>query len=793
MNPVEGAATAPGQFFGRYRIDALLGVGGMGKVYRAWDPLLQCTVAVKLIHGNGLASGSSLATILQEARIASALNHPNICAIKDVVEADGEAGIVMEYVEGQPLSKLIPEKGMSSETVLKYGAEIADAVAHAHDHGIIHRDLKSANIVVTRDGRIKLLDFGLSQFVGDARFEEALPGVKSSTQASSAAGTLDYAAPEVLLGAKPDHRSDIWSLGVVAYEATTGKLPFVGETAWEVASAILRDAPPPLPPKVTPGLQAIILHCLAKDPKQRYQKCGEVRAALEALRSTRERKRPRFSLQIRITVGAIAVLIAAAGAGLFSTFGHSPAASVAVLTLAGDPATEYMRQGLTESITDNLSQTPKLKVYHYNGKEQDPKKVGAELGVKTVLMGKLAQQGDQLSINVELVDVDDGHQIWGTHYEQEKSQVVILQEQISREIAGNLSLHMSSGERQELLNRFADRYPENSTAYQEYLQGRYYWSRRSAGGLQLAVQHFQQAIQQDPNFALAYTGLADSYAFSTLIGGPEAVPPVQAMPQAKAAAARALQLNPSLAEAHTSMGHALQNFDWDWRGAEREFREAIKLNLNYANAHHWYAFLLMQTGRRDEAIKEALQAEQLAPFEPPIIAGVCRQYYLARLFDLAVQECRKTIDIDPSYVPGRIELGMAYEAKGMYREALAEYMHARQSIQILASLLGNPSAGTSPSVEALIGHAYAMSGDTARAQEQLNNLVSMARQRYVAPSYMAIICAALGRKDDAFNWLNQSYAMRSEHLLYLKVEPAVDPLRSDPRFATLVHRVGLPD
>jgi serine/threonine-protein kinase len=786
MNPV-------GQFFGRYRIDALLGVGGMGKVYRAWDPLLQCTVAVKLIHGNGLAGGSSLATILQEARIASALNHPNICAIKDVVEAGGQAGIVMEYVEGQPLSKLIPEKGLSVETVLKYGAEIADAVAHAHDHGIIHRDLKSANIVVTGDGHIKLLDFGLSQFVGDARFEDALPRAKSSTDGGSAAGTLDYAAPEVLQGTKPDHRCDIWSLGVVAYEATSGKLPFVGTTSWEVASAILRDPPPPLPPKVTPGLQAIISRCLAKDPKQRYQRCGEVRAALEVLRSTRERKPPRFSLQIRIAIAAVTLLVAAAGVGIFNTWGPSPVNSVAVLPLAGDQATEYMRQGLTESIADNLSQTPKLKVYHYTGKEQDPKKVGAELGVKTVLTGKLAQQGDQLSINVELLDVEDGHQIWGTHYEQERSQVVNLQEKISREIAGNLSVHMSSGERQQLVNRLADRYPDNSAAYQEYLRGRYYWSKRSAGGLQLAVQHFQQAITEDPNFALAYTGLADSYAFSTLIGGPETVSPAQAMPRAKAAAARALELSPSLAEAHASMAHALQNFDWDWRGAEREYQQAIKLNPNYADAHHWYAFLLMQTGRSQEAIREALQAEQLAPFEPPIVAGVCRQYFLARQFDLAIQECRRAIEIDPNYVPGRIELGMAYEAKGMFREAVAEYMRARESIQTLASLLANPAAGTSPSVEALLGHVYAVSGDAANAQHQLDELQNMARQRYVAPSYMAIICAALGRRDAAFTWLNQSYQMRSEHLLYLKVEPEVDPLRSDPRFPALVRSVGLPN
>jgi Tfp pilus assembly protein PilF len=265
------------------------------------------------------------------------------------------------------------------------------------------------------------------------------------------------------------------------------------------------------------------------------------------------------------------------------------------------------------------------------------------------------------------------------------------------------------------------------------------------------------------------------------------------MPRAKAAAARALELSPSLAEAHASMAHALQNFDWDWRGAEREYQQAIKLNPNYADAHHWYAFLLMQTGRSQEAIREALQAEQLAPFEPPIVAGVCRQYFLARQFDLAIQECRRAIEIDPNYVPGRIELGMAYEAKGMFREAVAEYMRARESIQTLASLLANPAAGTSPSVEALLGHVYAVSGDAANAQHQLDELQNMARHRYVAPSYMAIICAALGRRDDAFTWLNQSYQMRSEHLLYLKVEPEVDPLRSDPRFPALVRSVGLPN
>jgi len=519
-----------------------------------------------------------------------------------------------------------------------------------------------------------------------------------------------------------------------------------------------------------------------------------VRAALEALQPGSARKRPRFSLQIKIAIAAVVLVIGVlAGRHYVNVWLNPPVDSVAVLTLAGDPASEYMRQGLTESIADNLSQTPKLKVYQYTGKEQDPKKVGAELGVKAVLTGKLAQQGEELSISVELLDTDDGHQIWGTHFEQQRSQVLNLQEQISREIADNLSLHMSSGDKQKLVSRLADRYPENSTAYQDYLRGRYYWSKRSAGGLQLAVQHFQQAIQQDPKFALAYTGLADSYAFSTLIGGPEALPPAQAMPRAKEAAAKALSLNPSLAEAHASMGHALQNYDWDWRGAEHEYQEAIRLNPNYASAHHWYAFLLMQTGRRDEAIREALQAEQLSPFEPPIVAGVCRQYFLAREFDLAIQECLRTIQIDPNYVPGRIELGMAYEAQGMFKQALAEYMLARQSIQTFANLAGNPAAGKSPSVEALLGHVYAMSGETAKAEQQLRDLETMANHRYVAPSYMAIICAALGKKNEAFTWLNQSYELRSEHLLYLKVEPEVDPLRSDPRFADLVQRVGLPN
>lgn len=789
MPPMSGAAATPGQFFGRYRIDALIGAGGMGTVYRAWDPLLQCKVAIKLLSADGAANGSTRAAILQEARIASKLNHPNICAIKDVVEADGLAGIVMEYAEGQPLSKLIGEKGLGAETVLRYGIEIADAVAHAHDHDIIHRDLKSGNIVVTAEGRVKLLDFGLSRFVGDTRFEDALPRLKSSTGSGSAAGTLEYVAPELLRGETPDGRSDIWSLGVLAYEATTGKLPFAGSTAWELASAILRDPPAPLPQRVPLGLRDIIMRCLAKDSKQRYQRCGEVRAALQVVQSqVGKKQQPSWLTRRRLATIAAAVALMVVSYKVYRMI-VPPIDSVAVLPLAGAPETEYIRQGLTESIADNLSQTPKLKVYHYTGKEQDPKKVGQDLGVKVVATGRLVLQGDDLSINIELVNSGDGSQRWGKHYERKASQVLLLPEQISQEISDELRLQMTSGEKQQVVNR----YPENNEAYRDYLQGRYYWNRRTQGGLQLAVQYFQKAIEQDPKFALAYTGLADSYAFSTLIGGPEIAPPQMVMPKAKDAARRALELNDSLAEAHASMAHALQNYDWDLAGAEHEFLLAIKLNPNYPTAHHWYAFLLLQMGRTQEGLKEALQAYKLAPFEPAISAGVCRQYYLARQFDLAVQQCLKTMEIDPTYVPGRIELGMAYEQKGMFPEALVEYLRARESMQTFANLAGNPSAGKSPSVEALLGHVYAMTGRTAEARQELALLQAMATQRFVAPSYMAIICTALGRNDEAFGWLNQSYQLRSEHLLYLKVEPLVDPLRSDPRFADLMHRVGLPD
>ncbi|HKD79999.1 MAG TPA: protein kinase [Candidatus Angelobacter sp.] len=786
---MSGAAAGAWRTFGRYRIDALLGRGGMGEVYLAWDPLLQCKVAIKFIHQTEVEDTSSLATVLKEARMASALNHPNICAIKDVVEADGQAGIVMEYVEGQPLSKVIPTGGLAPEIVLLHGAAIADAVAHAHDNGIIHGDLKSGNILISAEGQVKLLDFGLSRFVNEIQAGGAIPRLRSST-GSSVGGTPEYVAPEILRGRVPDRRSDVWSLGALAYEAATGRLPFAGSTHWELATAILRDPPAPLPTNMPPGLQAIILRCLAKDPAQRYQRCGELRAAFEALGSATERKPRRLSVQLKILILVLLLAIAAAGTHYVDTWLNPPLDSVAVLPLATNTVDmEYMSQGITESIADNLMQLPKLKVYRYAGKETDAKRIGNELGVKVVVTGQLVVGHENISINIELSDATDGHGLWGKHYERPASQVIDLQEQIASEIAENLRLQMTAAQRSLVTNR----YPENSEAYNEYILGRHYFRKRFAGGLQLAVQHFNQAIQDDPNFALAYTGLADSYAFSSLIGGPEIAPPAQVMSQATDNARKALQLNPSLAEAHASLGHALQNYDWDWAGAEREYREAIRLNPSYPLAHHWYAFLLMETGRTQEALNEALEAKKLDPTDMAISAGLCRQYFLARQYDRAVQECLSTRQIESTYFPGQLELGMAYEQQGKFDKALAEYQGAKASIQTLATLAGTPSAGETPSIEALLGHLYAITGQTAKAKQELTVLQQMSQARYVPPSYFAIIYVALGDKNSAFAALNQSYGQRSEHLLYLKVEPLIDPLRADPRFADLVHRVGLPD
>jgi TolB-like protein/DNA-binding winged helix-turn-helix (wHTH) protein/Tfp pilus assembly protein PilF len=459
--------------------------------------------------------------------------------------------------------------------------------------------------------------------------------------------------------------------------------------------------------------------------------------------------------------------------------------SLAVLPLANltsDPAQDYIAEGMTEDLITQLSKLADLKVIshtsvmQYKGTHKPLPQIARELNVDAVVEGAVEFAGDHVRITAQLVDAATDQHIWAEKYDRELSNVLLLQSEVASDIAKQIDLKLTPQQRERLA---AEARPVVPEAYQAYLLGRYYWNKRTADGLAKSGQYFQDAIKKDPNYAVAYSGLSDYFAFLTLIGGPEILPPKQAMTQAKSAAVRALQLDSSLAEAHASMGHVLHNYDWDLPGAEREFKRAIELNPNYSTVHHWYAHLLMQTGRMNESLDEAKRALDLDPLSPFVNNGLARQYYLARQYDKAIAQCQIGLQIDPTYLPAKIQLGLAYEQKGMLTEAISELEQTRNMAETL------------PMAHALLAHAYAAAGRKDDAQKELAVLNAISQHRYVPPSYFAIVSVALADKNQAFAYLQKSYQDRSEQLLYMGVEPLVDPLRDDVRFDELMRKVGL--
>jgi TolB-like protein/DNA-binding winged helix-turn-helix (wHTH) protein/Tfp pilus assembly protein PilF len=480
--------------------------------------------------------------------------------------------------------------------------------------------------------------------------------------------------------------------------------------------------------------------------------------------------------------------------------------SLAVLPLANlssDPAKDYFADEMTEELITQFSKLGDLKVIsrtsvmQYKGTSKSLPQIARELKVDAIVEGAVQLSGNRVRITAQLVDAVTDRHLWAEDYIRDLSDVLLLQSEVARDVASKIDLQLTPQQQKRLEKDVHSVIPD---AYESYLLGRYYWNKRTADGLRKAGGYFQKAIERDPNYALAYSGLADYYAFLTLLGGPEIMPPRKAMAEAKAAAARSLRLDDSLAETHASMGHVLHNYDWDWTGAEREFKRAIALNPNYSIVHHWYAHHLMQQGRTQESLAEALRAQELDPLSLSINNGLARQYYLSRQYDLSIAQCQRGLEIDPSYVPARIQLALAMEQKGMVAEAISQLEQARDQAAgyaITTDQTVQPSGASTaapvdlPVVHAMLGHAYATANRRSDAQKELRTLRTASQSRYVAPSYLAIVYIALGDKDQAFAWLERSYQDRSEHMLYLKVEPLVDPLRDDPRFDSLLKRVGL--
>jgi serine/threonine-protein kinase len=806
----------------------------MGEVYLAEDTQLDRTVALKVLPANIASDQQRMQRFIQEAKAASALNHPNILTIYGIGQEESACFIATEYIDGITLRERLLKEHLEISDVLDVGMQVASALCAAHEAGIVHRDIKPENIMMRRDGYMKVLDFGLAKLTEQAANRKKTDSsTLLETDPGVVMGTIAYMSPEQARGMTVDGRSDVWSLGIVLYEMIAGRPPFQGATKSDVVSLILQKEPPALArfaPDVPAELERIVMKALTKDSEERYQGVKDLLIDLRRLKHRLEVETeiertgmqgesgattlvtssggqtiPATSLNRAASTGqvelarptssaeyivseikqhkrwiiptAAALLIAATALFYFFFTQGSRAAidSIAVLPLVNannDANTDYLSDGITESLINSLSQIPGLRViarstvFRYKGKEHDAQKIGSELGVRAVLMGRVLQRGDTLTIQVDLVDTRDGSQLWGEQYTRKLSDILVMQQNISREVSEKLRIKLSGAQKEQL----AKRYTESTEAYELYLRGRYQWNRRTPDGLMKGIEYFQQAISADPNYALAYAGLADSY---NVLSTNAVRPPKEAFPKAKDAAEKALAIDDTLAEAHSALAFIKTVYDWDWPGAEREFKRALELNPNYSNAHYFYAFAhLLSMGRMGEADAEIKRALALDPFSLIINTNLGRTYHLARQYDKAIEQYRKTLEMDPNFPRAHERLQEAFEQKGMYQEAIADLERV------------NPESG------ARLRSAYEKSGVQGYWQMRIE-FDKESKQTYVAPYFTAVKYAALGDREQAFEWLEKAYQERDTWLVHLKVDPMLDSLRSDPRYANLLARMNL--
>jgi len=777
-----------GRVISHYRIEERLGAGGMGVLYRATHLKLGRSVAIKFLARRLASDPAAQARFLGEARAASALDHPNIGTVYDIGEQDGELFIVMALYQGQTLEERLRSGRPTVDDALKVLRQVLLGLEAAHRAGIVHRDIKPANVFLTGDGTVKVLDFGIAKLVSESQRQ---------TEAGQTLGTILYMSPEQLRDEPADPRADLWAFGVLAYELLAGASPFQAESGAASAIKVLHEEPPLLAsvPGMPSWLAELVSQLLRKKPSERPGSATEVlervdRQSQLAISQVPQSARgwpPKHRELLALLTGAI-VALGAAGLYFYIRRVAPPVGrevkSLAVLPFVNaseNPDTEYLSDGIAETLIDNLSQIPELHViarttaFRYKGKEVDLSKLRRELSVEAVLTGRVQQRGDTLVVHADLVNLETGSQLWGERYDRKLADLLVVETGIAKAISDKLRPHLSAA-LQQRVTRF---HTENPEAYQLYLRGLYEWNKRTPESLKKSIEHYNQAIETDPGYALAYAGLADVY---NIAGSYLNLSPQETFPQATAAAMKAVELDDTLAEAHTALAGVMTVFDWDWPGAEREFKRAIELNPGYPTAHYFYGYMyLLSMGRFEEAITEMKRAIELDPFSAIVRANLGGAYNFAGRFDEGIAQIRLAAEIDPNLVAARLRLAEAYEQQGNYEEAIS----AMESMRPYVYSYG-------PQELALIKQAYAESGARGYWQKRLEFRKKRAGEGYFPASVVAKMCARAGDKNEAFEWLEKAYQDRDEWLRLLKVDPGFESLRSDPRYANLLRRIGLP-
>ena len=745
----------PGARLGPYEIQHLIGVGGMGQVYKARDTRLGRTIAIKVLTAAAATRANALSRFEREARAVSSLNHPHICTLHDIGHQDGLTFLVLEYLEGKSLAERLIDGPLAIDDVLRYASEIASALGEAHRHGIVHRDLKPGNIALTKNGA-KLLDFGIAKLFEDREASTAAATNACVTNIGEIVGTPEYMAPEQLAGRPADARTDIFAFGVLVYEMLAGRRPFAGHSQAAAIAAVMERQPPPLSSVrrgIPPALESLVDGCLHKDPTFRFRSADALLAALADVATA-----PGPS---RSAMKAVAVL--------------------PLENLSRDPEQEYFADGMTDALITTLAQIRALRVIsrtsvmRYKGAKKALPEIARELNVSCVIEGSVVRSGDRVRIGAQLIDAATDTHLWARNYEADVRDVLALQSEVARSIAQEVQIQLTPQEQARLAGgRRVD--PE---AYEAFLKGRHHWYRRTPGSLERALEHLQRAIAADPTYTLAHAGLADAYiTLGWDLYGLRA--PSEMYPRAKEAARRALQLDPNCAEAHAALAWAATGYDWDWSAAEAAFRRAIELKPQYGALHIWYSHLLMALGRPNGSFEESLRALECDPLGLLLNMHMGWHYLYLRKYQQAIDQLMKALDLDPGFIVTRMFLGEAYEQVGMFADAIAQFQKAvdlsdRRPINL---------AG--------LGHAYAVSGNRKEARDVLEELKQRSRNEFVSARAVAEVYLALGDHDEAFAWLHAAFEQRNGWLVHMKVNQRYDVVRADPRYDALVRRLNLP-